>query len=158
MRDSNRTRILVDARRDRRHLIDILQDVQKYEGYLSRESMIAVARFLNVPPITVWSVATFYNQFCLTPPGRNPIRVCMGTACHLAGGQLVLEAVVRELKLDIGATSDDGEYSLARVACLGCCALAPVMTIGDQIYPRMSPPAVEEVLVRIHPADKGDKA
>jgi NADH-quinone oxidoreductase subunit E len=75
----------------------------------------------------------------------------------MAGGQLVLEAVARELKLEIGATSDDGEYSLARVACIGCCAMAPVMTIGDKVYPKMSPPAVEEVLVRIKPSDKGDK-
>ncbi len=145
------------SRRERRHLIDILQDVQESEGYLSRESLLEVSHFLGIPPSIVWSVATFYNQFRFTPAGRNHIRVCMGTACHMAGGQLVLEAVARELKLEIGATSDDGEYSLARVACIGCCAMAPVMTIGDKVYPKMSPPAVEEVLVRIKPSDKGDK-
>jgi len=145
--------ILTPERRDRRHLIDILQDIQSRQGYLSQEAMQAVAVFLDVPAVSVWGVATFYNQFRLTPPGRKPVRVCMGTACHLAGGRLVLEALARELKIEVGATSEDREFSLERVACIGCCALAPVVTIGDDIYPKMTPPKVEEVLVEIRPSE-----
>lgn len=145
--------ILTPERRHRRHLIDILQDIQSRQGYLSQEPMQAVADFLDVPAVSVWGVATFYNQFRLTPPGRKPVRVCMGTACHLAGGQLVLEALARELKIEVGATSEDREFSLERVACIGCCALAPVVTIGDDIYPKMTPPKVEEVLVEIRPSE-----
>jgi NADH:ubiquinone oxidoreductase subunit E len=79
------------------------------------------------------------------------VRVCLGTACHLAGGQFVLEAMARELKVEIGGTTEDREFDLDRVACIGCCALAPVVTIGPDTYPRMTPPRVEEVLVSIKP-------
>jgi NADH-quinone oxidoreductase subunit E len=152
LNDSNRAEIFTPARHHHRHLIDILQDIQSLEGYLSPESMQEAAAFLGLPPAAVWGVATFYNQFRLAPPGRNPVKVCMGTACHLAGGQLVLEAMSRELKLEIGATAEDREFSLERVACIGCCALAPVITIGENVYPKMTPPKVEEVLVQVKPA------
>lgn len=155
MDDSKREEILSPGRRQRRYLIDILQDIQACEGYLSRESMQEVAGFLDMPAAAVWGVVTFYNQFRLTPPGKHPVRVCMGTACHLAGGQLVLEAMARELKLEIGATSEDREFSLERVACIGCCALAPVLTVGESVYPKMSPPKVEEILVQVKPAEAG---
>jgi len=154
-RNLNLSPILTEDRRHSRHLIDILQDIQAQEGYLSREAMLAVAKFLDVPSSTTWGVATFYNQFRFLPPGRHPVRVCMGTACHLAGGQLVLEAMARELDLEIGGTTEGHEFSLERVACIGCCALAPVVTIGKEVYPRMTPPKVEEVLVEIEPADAG---
>jgi len=100
----------------------------------------------------VWGVATFYNQFRFTPPGRKPVRVCLGTACHLSGGQLVMDAMARELKIEVGGTTEDREFSLERVACIGCCALAPVVTIGKHVYPRMTPPKVEEVLVELNPS------
>ena len=117
-----------------------------------------VAEFLDMPSSTVWGVVTFYNQFRFTPPGKRQVKVCMGTACHLAGGQLVLEAMARELKIEIGGTTEDREFSLERVACIGCCALAPVVTIWKEVYPRMTPPRVEEVLVIVKPAeiDKGE--
>jgi NADH-quinone oxidoreductase subunit E len=116
LNDNKRAEILTPARLHRRHLIDILQDIQAIEGYLSAESMQEVAVFLGLPAAAVWGVATFYNQFRLTPPGKHPVKVCMGTACHLAGGQLVLEAMSRELKLEIGATAEDREFRLERVA------------------------------------------
>ena len=145
--------ILNESRRKSRHLIDILQEIQAQQGYLSREAMLAVAGFLNVPSSTVWGVATFYNRFRFTPPGRRPVRVCLGTACHLAGGQLVLQAMARELNIEIGGTTEDHEFDLDRVACIGCCALAPVVTIGSDTYPRMTPPKVEELLVSIKPVE-----
>jgi NADH-quinone oxidoreductase subunit E len=147
----NLSSILTHKRRHPRHLIDILQDVQSQEGYLSHRAMLEVAKFLNVSPATVWGVATFYNQFRFTPPGRYPVRVCLGTACHLAGGQLVLEAVARELKIEVGGTTEDREFDLDRVACIGCCALAPVVTIGLDVYPGMTSPRVEEVLAALYP-------
>jgi NADH-quinone oxidoreductase subunit E len=131
------------------HLVDILQEIQSREGYLSDEAMLEAAKYLGMSSATVWGVATFYNQFRFTPPGRKPVRVCMGTACHLGGGQLVLEAMARELKIEVGGTTEDREFSLERVACIGCCALAPVVTIEARVYPRMTPPAVEEALVEV---------
>jgi NADH-quinone oxidoreductase subunit E len=145
--------ILNESRRNPRHLIDILQDIQSQQGFLSQEAMLALAGFLGIPSSAIWGVATFYNEFRFTPPGRRPVRVCLGTACHLAGGQLVLEAMARELNMEIGGTSEDREFDLDRVACIGCCALAPVVTIGSDTYPRMTPPKVEEVLVSIKPVE-----
>ena len=113
-----------------------------------------VADFLGIPGSTVYGIATFYNQFRFTPLGKQPVRVCMGTACHMAGGQLVLEAVARELDIEVGGITPDHEFSLDRVACVGCCALAPVVVVDDSVYPRMTPPKVEEVLVFIKPASK----
>ena len=143
--------ILTSSRRHPRHLIEILQAVQSREGYLSNAALLEVAKFLDMSSATVWGVATFYNQFRFTPPGRRSVRVCLGTACHLSGGQLVLDAVVRELKIEVGGTTEDREFDLDRVACIGCCALAPMVTIGKDVYPRMTPPKVEEILVALNP-------
>jgi NADH-quinone oxidoreductase subunit E len=140
------------SRRHPRHLIDILQEIQSREGYLSNQDMLEVAKSLKMSSATVWGVATFYNQFRFSLPGKKPVRVCLGTACHLSGGQLVLDAVARELKIEVGGTSEDREFDLDRVACIGCCALAPVVTIGKDVYPRMTPPRVEEVLVELNPS------
>lgn len=146
--------ILVPDRKDRRRLIYLLQEVQKKLGYLSPEAMLEVAGFLEIPESTVYSVATFYNHFRFTPLGRYPVKVCMGTACHMSGGKLVLEAMARELEVEVGSITPDHEFSLDRVACIGCCALAPVVTIDDTVYPRMTPPKVEEVLVSIKPVSQ----
>lgn len=152
-REPDLSSILTHKRRHPRHLIDILQDIQTREGYLSYAAMLQVAGFLDMSSATVWGVATFYNQFRFTPPGKKPVRVCLGTACHLSGGQLVLDAVARELKIEAGGTTVDREFDLDRVACIGCCALAPVVTIGKVVYPGMTPPKVEELLAALnHPA------
>ena len=151
--------LLTPERKDRRHLISLLQEVQGEIGYLSLETMQAIADFLEMPGSTVYGIATFYNQFRFTPLGKYPVKVCMGTACHMAGGRLVLEAMARELDIEVGGITSDHEYSLDRVACVGCCALAPVMVIDDSVYPKMTPPKVEEVLVTINPVsqDKSEK-
>ncbi len=138
--------ILTPDKQEKRRLIALLQEVQQKLGYLSKEAMIRIAAFLDIPPSAVYSVATFYNQFRFVPPGKHPVSVCMGTACHMAGGDLVLDAMARELDIDVGGVTKDRQFSLDRVACIGCCALAPVVTIEDKIYARMKPPGVEEVL------------
>jgi len=109
--------------------------------------MQEIARFLEISQVEVYGVATFYNQFRFVPLGKHHIRVCMGTACHLAGGKLVLEALERELDIKVGETTKDANFSLERVACVGCCMLAPVMVTGDKIYSRMTPFKVEEALI-----------
>jgi NADH-quinone oxidoreductase subunit E len=139
--------VLTEDKQERRRLISILQEAQQRMGYISGEAMLRIAAFLDIPPSTVYSVATFYNQFRFTPPGKHPVNVCMGTACHMAGGKLVLDAMARELDIEVGGITEDREFSLDRVACLGCCALAPVVTIDGSIYARMTSPKVEEVLV-----------
>ena len=146
--------ILKPDKKSRRHLISLLQGVQQKSGYLSNEAMLAIADFLEIPGSTVYGIATFYNQFRFTPLGKHPVKVCMGTACHLAGGKLVLEAMGRELEIEVGGITPDHEFSLDRVACVGCCALSPVVVVGDSVYPKMTPPKVEEVLVTIKPVSE----
>jgi NADH-quinone oxidoreductase subunit E len=142
--------ILERHRGECKGLIPILLEVQKELGYLPKEAMKKVAEFLGIKPVDVWGVATFFNQFRLTPLGKNHVKVCMGTACHLAGGRLVLEALERELNIKVGETSEDSHFSLERVACIGCCMLAPVAVIKDKIHPKMSPFKVEESLIPYH--------
>ncbi len=150
--------ILKPTKRDRRFLISLLQELQERLGYLPEDAMLTLADFLGVPGSTVYGVATFYNQFRFLPLGKHQVKVCMGTACHLAGGQLVLEAMSRELQLDVGGVTSDRIFSLERVACVGCCALAPVVMINGTVYPRMSPLKVEEVLVNIKSSNREQKA
>ena len=139
--------ILARYRGERVELITILQEIQGRLGYLPKEAMLQVAGFTQIPASTIYGVATFYNQFRFTPIGRHPIRVCLGTACHMRGGKLVLEAMERELEIKVGDLTTDGEFSLDRVACVGCCVMAPVTVIGEDIHPRMTPLKVEEVLI-----------
>jgi NADH-quinone oxidoreductase subunit E len=143
--------VLTSDKKDRRHLIAILQAVQRKLGYISTGAMLKIAEFLGVPGTVVYGIATFYNQFRFTPLGKHPVDVCMGTACHLAGGRIVLEAMSRELKIEVGGITEDKEFSLDRVACVGCCALAPVVVVDGTVYPRMNAQKVEEVLVTVKP-------
>jgi len=133
--------------REKRNLIPLLQECQTKLGYLPEEVMQEIAASLGIPKVEVYGVATFYNQFRFVPLGKHHTMVCMGTACHLRGGKLVLEALERELNIKVGETSEDGKFSLERVACVGCCMLAPVMVVGDDVHPRMTPFKVEEALI-----------
>jgi NADH-quinone oxidoreductase subunit E len=139
--------ILSSHKKEKRNLIPLLQEVQTRLGYLPRKAMQEIASFLEIPEVEVWGVATFYNQFRFIPLGKHHTMVCMGTACHLAGGKLILEALERELDMKVGETAKDGNFSLERVACIGCCMLAPVIVIRDKIHPKMTPFKVEEALV-----------
>ena len=143
--------ILTPGKKARRYVVPLLREAQHKLGYLSNEAMQAIADFLEIPGSTVYGIATFYNLFRFTPPGKHEVKVCMGTACHLAGGKLVLEAMARELEIEVGGITPDREFSLDRVACIGCCALAPVLTVNESVYPHMTPPKVEEVLVTVKP-------
>jgi len=138
--------ILSSHKKEKKNLIPLLQEVQTKMGYLPKKTMQEIADFLEMPEVEVWGVATFYNQFRFVPLGKYHTMVCMGTACHLAGGRLILEALERELDIKVGETDEDGNFSLERVACIGCCMLAPVIVIKDKIHPKITPFKVEEVL------------
>ena len=119
-------------------LVPVLQRVQEADGYLSAGAMRRIARWLKVSESEVYGVATFYAQFRFSPPGKHHIKACLGTACHVQGGEQMLDVLERRLGVRPGETTADREYDLDRVACLGCCALAPVLTIDDKIYSQMS--------------------
>jgi len=115
-------------------LIPILQEVQAAQGYLSRESVLAISRHLGLPASKIYGVATFYNQFRFHAPGRYHVQVCRGTACHVKGSAAILQALQRELGVVPGETTRDGLFSLEVVACIGACGLAPVISINGEFH------------------------
>ncbi len=129
-------------------LIPILQDIQKHYGWLPEGALLLTADALGVPAAQVFSVAAFYSGFALSPQGRTRIEVCHGTACHVRGSGRVHERFGAELKIHDGETTADGSFSLHKVRCLGCCALAPVVRINGAIIPAASPQQVRSLVER----------
>lgn len=129
----------------RDELIPILQEAQEQFRYLPSEVMLAIAKFLQLPESAIFGVATFYAQFKLTPSGRRVVRVCRGTACHVRGGARILREVEKRLGIKSGETTDDLEYTLETVACIGACALAPTMMIDKGTHGQMTTKKVAEV-------------
>ncbi len=127
-------------------LIPILQQVQQRFSYLPERPMQQIAKSLDLPVSTVFGVATFYAQFKLVPTGRNVVRVCRGTACHVRGGARILREVVKQLGIKPGETTPDFEYSLETVACVGACALAPNVVVNSKVYGKMAGAKVKKLL------------
>lgn len=127
-------------------LIPVLQRVQAVHGYLSQDSIRAISRWLKISENEIYGVASFFAQFRFTRPGDRTIKVCLGTACHVKGGEQILEVFKRRLGVGPGEATADGKYQLERVACIGCCALAPVLTIDETIYGQTSVLKVQEML------------
>jgi NADH-quinone oxidoreductase subunit E len=127
-------------------LIMILQETENLFGYLPAWALKHVSEKLDVPLIQVFSVASFYDAFHLTPRGKHLVRVCLGTACYLRGSPRVLEAVEKELSIKDGETTSDQKYSLQSVHCLGACALAPVVVVGGRYFDKMTPAKVRSAL------------
>ena len=134
---------------ERKNLIPILQSIQALHAYLPPEAIAQVAAHLNITAADVYGVATFYNQFRFVPPGRHPIKVCMGTACHVKAADIILENFERKLEINEGETTPDREFSIERVACVGCCALAPVALMGETVHGHMAPSKVEGLIMRV---------
>ena len=134
------------APRDKSNLIAILQQVQKAEGYITSEAVSSISSHLAMSRSQIFGVASFYSQFKFNPPGRNSIRICLGTACHVQGGDFLLNALHSEIGISPNETTPDGRFDLERVACLGCCALAPVVMINDDIFSNMSVVKLKEIL------------
>jgi len=139
--------LLKGLERSRENLIPILQQIQAKLGYLPSDAMLEVAGFLDIPEMDVYSVVTFYNQFRLTPPGKHSVRVCMGTACHVKGGHITLAAWQRRLKIGPGETTPDREFDLDTVACVGCCAMAPVTVVDQKVEAKADPTRVDGILL-----------
>ena len=119
-------------------LIPVLQDIQSYYNYLPEEIFNEVSQKMNIALIDVYGVATFYKSFSLTPKGKHIITVCMGTACHVRGGQRIADRMARELEIELGETTPDMNFTLETVNCLGCCAIGPIMMIDGEYYGQMT--------------------
>lgn len=149
------SRVVLDGNRERRKdLVPSLQRVQETEGYLSPESIKLISRKLKITENEIYGVATFYTQFRFRPPGKYNIKVCLGTACHVGGGQNFMEVMKTDKNLGHGETTPDGKFSLERVACLGCCALAPVVVVNSEIHGRMNRVTFMQLLESLDPSPK----
>ena len=137
--------ILSQYRGESSDLIPILQATQERFGYLPEEVMSGIAKFLRLPPSTVYGVSTFYAQFKLTPTGKKIVKVCRGTACHVRGADRILQEIENRLGIKPGETTDDLEYTLETVACIGACALAPTIVINTDVHGKMSTMKVREI-------------
>jgi NADH-quinone oxidoreductase subunit E len=127
-------------------LIPVMEALQDEFGYLPKEVMHEISRFLKVPESNIYGVATFYALFRLVPRGKQMVSVCRGTACHVRGGSQILQEVEKRLGIKPGETTKDMEYSLETISCFGSCALSPVMVINKTVYGRMTPAKVGQVL------------
>jgi NADH:ubiquinone oxidoreductase subunit E len=129
-------------------LMQTLHKAQEIFGYLPIEVQKFIAHEVDVPLAEVYGVATFYTQFSITPKGKHKIGVCLGTACYVKGSQLVLDKLSKELKVSVGETTVDNEFTLEATRCLGCCGLAPVMMIDGDVYGKLEPKKIPEILAK----------
>jgi NADH-quinone oxidoreductase subunit E len=127
-------------------LIAMLQDVQQEFSYLPEDVLAHLSRTLGVPLSRAYSLATFYRAFSLKPKGKHPIAVCMGTACHVKAAVKILEKFERQLKIKLGQTTPDLNFGLEEVRCLGCCGLAPVVTVGLDLFGKVTLPKVDQII------------
>jgi NADH-quinone oxidoreductase subunit E len=118
-------------------------------GYIPVDAMIEIAKYTKKYEVDVYGVATFYNQFRLKPPGKHQIKVCMGTACHIKNSERILDIWKRKLEIEEGEVTEDGKFGLERVACVGCCALAPVNVIDNEVYGKVTPTTVDGILLKL---------
>jgi len=130
-------------------LIPLLQSAQDHFGYIPRRAIKYISGVTKIPESKIFGVITFYSQFKLKPMGKHVIRMCMGTACHVANAKMLLDTVQDELGIEISETTDDGVFTLFTVACLGCCSLAPVMMVDGETYGNLTPANARKILRKI---------
>ena len=135
-------------------VIPLLQDVQELYGYVPKEAVFIIAKELSLHPVDIYGILTFYSQFYTAPRGKNTIKVCLGTACHVMGSKELLNFFEQKLNVKEGETSKDGIFTLERVVCLGCCGMAPVVTVNDNFYDRCDIKKAEEILQNYREREK----
>ncbi|MDD2289348.1 MAG: NADH-quinone oxidoreductase subunit NuoE [Bacteroidales bacterium] len=130
----------------RSELINILHATQEHFGYLPEPVQLEISLNLNMPLAKVYGVVSFYSFFTMTPKGKFPISVCLGTACYVRGAEKIVEALEKELKIKVGQVTEDGKFSLDCLRCIGACGLAPVMMIGEKVHGRLEPEMIKDIL------------
>jgi NADH-quinone oxidoreductase subunit E len=132
--------------KDQSSIIQVMLDIQNELYFLPRDVLKYISEYLDVPPSRTYSLATFYKAFSLKPKGKHPIAVCTGTACHVQGAVKIMEQLERELKVKEGETTPDNKFSVESVRCLGCCGLAPVITVGKSLHGKVPVARVSKIL------------
>lgn len=138
--------IIASQREEKGALIPVLHEVQEYFGYIPYEAQRIISEELNIPIADIYGVITFYSRFTLKPTGKYKVSVCLGTACYVRGSELVLDKVQDLLGMKSGDSSADGMYSIEATRCVGACGLAPVMTVNEDVYGKVTPEEVELIL------------
>jgi len=147
--------IIVNWKHDRSYLIEMLQDIQEHYRHIPQPMAKRLAAELDVPLNRIYHIATFYKGFTLEPRGKYPVAVCTGTACHVKGGTRILENIMRDLELEReGQATKDMLFSVESVRCLGCCGLAPVVTVGGEVYGDTSSVKMSKILNRRRKQEK----
>ena len=137
-------------KQDKSNLIQILNEVQEYYGYVPEKAQVAISNYLGIPMAEIYGVITFYARFTLKPKGKYHIAVCLGTACFVKGSEQILERAKSRLGIDIGQTSKDGKYSLEATRCIGACGLAPVFTVNGEVYGKATVQKLDQVLEELN--------
>jgi NADH-quinone oxidoreductase subunit E len=139
-------KIITEQSLDRTKIITLLQLVQKKFGYISSRTIRAISKNMNIPEIEILGVASFYAQFHFNKPGKYNIKICQGTACHVRGGERLIHATTQKLQIKPGETTKDSLFTLERIACLGCCALAPVIIVDEKLHGQMTLQKYHQIL------------
>ena len=138
--------ILVEHKSQQGALMPVLHETQELFGFIPEEAQKRISEVLNVPLAEIYGVATFYSRFTLKPRGQNTISVCLGTACYVKNSQGVLDMIKEELKISAGETTAEGKFTLEATRCLGCCGLAPIMMINEDVYGKLVPDDIPDIL------------
>jgi NADH-quinone oxidoreductase subunit E len=152
----NVTSIIRKYRGDKSQLVSILQDIQGEYNYLPKVAMEKVSKKMNIPISRVYDVATFFKAFSLKARGKHIVNVCLGTACHVRGGNLILDSLERQLGVKAGESTADYNFTLQSVNCMGCCATGPVVKIDDEYFGHMTNDKVEPMLNKYRDAVKSN--
>jgi NADH-quinone oxidoreductase subunit E len=153
--DTQKVKTLIDRHAcDHSALIAILQDIQAEYNYLPRKALLILSQAMKIPLIDIMGVATFYSSFSLEPRGEHTVTVCMGTACHVRGGPKILEEFERKLDVEAGHTTEDRQFSLETVACLGCCAIGPVVVVDGNYHAQTTIRNVGSILKKYQMKEK----
>lgn len=144
--DPKMQEILQKYNKDKSNLIQILNEVQVYYGYIPEKSQLAISEYLSIPMAEIYGVVTFYSRFTLKPKGKYHIAVCLGTACFVKGSEKILDRAKERLGIDVGETTKDGKFSLEATRCVGACGLAPVFTVNNEVYGKATVKMIDEIL------------
>ncbi|MCJ7582714.1 MAG: NADH-quinone oxidoreductase subunit NuoE [Candidatus Aminicenantes bacterium] len=139
-------KIIGRSKTEQKELIHILHDVQSEYGYIPPEAVTVISKRLKVSGSEIFGVLTFYNAFSLTPKGEHVMTVCMGTACHVRGGQQIVEEIERKLNVKVGETTADDKFTLETVNCIGCCAIGPVVVVDEKYYSNITLNKIDPIL------------
>lgn len=139
-------RIVDKYKNNKEAILDILQDVQEEFGYVPKESVFYIASACSVNQSRLFGILTFYSQFYLSPRGKNILKVCCGTACHVKGADRNLAKIEEKLNIKEGQTSSDGMYTLEKIACMGACGLAPVVTLNKDVYGHVTSDKIDKII------------